>query len=112
MWRCRGLAYVVHDEFVTSLLKIGCHAGAHDSQSDESHLHVGFSWCAFVLLTILQRTRQAWLPTNFHRLFARKVALPLTAPLGIDLLSHARDAVCAFAGHFAHPDREAGNAYC
>src|SRR5262245_56333940 len=42
MWCCRALAYVMHDECVTSLLKIGCHAGAHDSQSDESHPHLAF----------------------------------------------------------------------
>src|SRR5262245_57274046 len=40
----------MHDELVNSLLKIGRHAGAHDPQSDETHLHVGSLLIAFLRL--------------------------------------------------------------
>jgi hypothetical protein len=43
----------MHDELAAGLLKIGRHAGAHDPQSNESHLHVGFLLVCLLLLPML-----------------------------------------------------------
>src|SRR5262245_54044962 len=74
MWRCRGLAYVVHDEFVTGFLKIGRHAGTHDSQSDKSYLHVG------ILLVGVLASRAAPILQRTLALQARKAVACALSP--------------------------------